>query len=1048
MHHLICEVSIKNKHTIRLDLQKLQALRRKINAVYLEDETKSVEALLVRAKNTPIVEERIKRRAQGLVEQVRGKLKNQETVDAFIYEYSLSNEEGVVLMCLAEALLRIPDNHTADRLIRDKIAPANWHKHKGVSRSLFVNASTWGLMLTGRIVNVSNSMTVFASLVLRIGEPVVRTVLRQAMRVMGGQYVMGESIEDALARSQREFHQRTRFSFDMLGEAALSSQDVETYFFAYQQAILAIGKYVTGDVDFVERPSISIKLSALHPRYEVFQSKRVVEELTPRVLSLVILGREQGVAVTLDAEEADRLDLSLTIFQSVKLEEKIKDWNGFGLAVQAYQKRACAVLEYLHILARMSASQIPIRLVKGAYWDTEIKRAQEQGLDGYPVFTRKAATDVSYLACAKYLLQHTDEFYPQFATHNAHTLAAVLELSGESKKYEFQRLHGMGGSLYADVIDKTPCRVYAPVGSYENLLPYLVRRLLENGANSSFVNRLENESIPMARIVESPARKILSYDVIPNQNIPLPKDLFQGRRKNSLGLNLSDETVFFSVLEKIGPFRKFQWEAMWVSNNRVDVVNPANKNHTVGFYYVADEIYAKQCLLSAIDARDVWKKSSVANRISIISAFVGFMQQHAVELYSLLIFESGKTLKDAIGEWREAIDFCYYYMSQSKKLFSTNEVLPGPTGEENAMQFCGRGVFICISPWNFPLAIFVGQVVAALLSGNVVIAKPSSNTSLIASRVVELLYQAGVPREVLHYLPCSGATLSHSILSHPQIDGVVFTGSFETALDINQKIAARVSPIIPLIAETGGLNAMIVDSSALPEQVVKDVLTSAFNSAGQRCSALRVLIIQSDVYEDIATRLVEALHEWVVGDPLQVSTDVPPVIDRVSKEKLEQYKAALTSSGQLLFEFPLRDSMNDRGNFVSPAIFKIESLSALREEQFGPILHVMSYDSDDLTNIVNDINALGYGLTLGVHSRINETIDYITKKANVGNLYVNRNMVGAVVGVQPFGGEGLSGTGPKAGGPNYLQRFCTEKTISVNTSAVGGNATLLALGDE
>jgi len=1049
-------MSIENSGLTEHHFEVLQRLRDNINDEYLRDEAEAVRELLDLAKNDQATDFRIEIRARNLVDWVRDRRNKQGTLEAFIHEYSLSSEEGVVLMCLAEALLRIPDNETVDRLIRDKIAPAEWQKHKGVSRSLFVNASTWGLMLTGSLVNVGQAvpekMAIFSKLVSRIGEPVVRTVLRQAMKLMGSQYVMGTSIETAVERSQKEFQCNYRFSFDMLGEAALSSKDADVYYDAYLMAIRYLGNHSSEAESFVDFPSISIKLSALHPRYEIWQKQRVLKELVPRMLHLVEVAREKNVAITIDAEESDRLDLSLEIFQQIKLSEKIRNWDGFGLAVQAYQKRAYKVLQYLLELSKISQSRIPIRLVKGAYWDTEIKRAQESGLESYPVFTRKSCTDVSYLACAKFLLSSRDNFYPQFATHNAHTIASVVELANGNQNYEFQRLHGMGENLYASVIDEVNCRVYAPVGSYEDLLPYLVRRLLENGANSSFVHNIEDESLSVDHIVQHPVAKVLSFESISNPSIPIPKNLFR-ERVNSLGENFADQVVTKTLLSEISAFSSKQWRALVAGSSvdyleKIEVLNPANKKHIVGHVgmYSADKV--KQCLSNAVEQSEGWKKSNVTFRISTIKNFANILQEHATELYALMIFEAGKTVKDAASELREAIDFCHYYSEKANHLFIEDEVLPGPTGEKNCFQMHGRGLFVCISPWNFPLAIFTGQIVAALLSGNVVIAKPSTNTMLIAWRVIELLHKAGIPENVLQFLPCSGSELNQTVLNQSAVDGVVFTGSFNTASLINQTLASRKSAIVPFIAETGGLNAMIVDSSALPEQVVKDVITSAFNSAGQRCSALRVLILQKDIHARMLELLMEAMLELKVGNPLDLDTDVPSVIDANAQANLNEYKKQLTKKGKLIFELDVDKELLSNGYYVTPAIFEIDHLSELMEEQFGPILHVMSFESDNLMQLVEDINQLGYGLTLGVHSRINETINFITEHANVGNLYVNRNIVGAVVGVQPFGGEGLSGTGPKAGGPNYLQRFCGEKTISINTAAVGGNASLLALNDD
>jgi len=1036
--------------------QKLDELKAKINETYLIDEAFCVSELLQLARWPAEIFTEAENQARKLVKNIRDKQQNQGSMEAFIHEYDLSSEEGVVLMCLAEALLRIPDDDTADRLIRDKISPAQWSQHLGHSQSLFVNASTWGLMMTGRLLKGQNSssesLEIFSSLIARMGEPVIRTVLRQAMKIMGAQYVMGTSIDSALKRSQKEFHSNYCFSFDMLGEAALSSKDAQTYFEAYKQAIDALGNSLRDEETLLSASSISIKLSALHPRYEFLQKKRVLAELTPLVRELVEYAKDRHVAITLDAEEADRLDLSLTVFQVALENENIRGWNGFGLAIQAYQKRALPVLRWLQLLASQNNRIIPLRLVKGAYWDTEIKRAQEQGLDAYPVFTRKCNTDISYLACAKYLLENTQSFYPQFATHNAHTLASIYQLGKRlNYEFEFQRLHGMGDNLYDEMIDDIRCRIYAPVGSYEDLLPYLVRRLLENGANSSFVNRIEDETIPEAQIVANPMDKLDALDEVANCRIPLPKDLYAGYRENSHGEHLADSAVLNNVMNQVLGFKEKQWTASAmhldksIQNQPVVVVSPANKTHIIGDVHMADAKLVKECLLFASEAVNAWKHSLVESRLQYVSAFAELLYQHRHEFYALCMLEAGKTLSDSIAEVREAIDFCFYYQSQAQKLFSTDMQLPGPTGEDNRLEFHGRGVFLCISPWNFPLAIFSGQVIAALISGNTVIAKPSSNTVLVAAKAVELMHEAGFPESVIQLLPCHSSLISEHVLSNAKISGVAFTGSFETAVSINRNLAARNAAIVPLIAETGGLNVMIADSSALPEQVVKDVIVSAFHSAGQRCSALRVLIVQADVYSRTLQLFLDAIQELKIGDPLNSETDIPPVIDDAAKQKLERYKKRMADNGKLLFELELPQN---NGHFVSPAVVKIESLSELQGEQFGPVLHVMSYRGDELPQLVSEINTLGYGLTLGIHSRINESIEYIAQHANVGNIYINRNMIGAVVGVQPFGGEGLSGTGPKAGGPNYLLRFCSEKTLTTNTAAVGGNAALLTLSDD
>jgi len=1037
-------------------IETLRNLRHEINTHYLMDESVCVTNLLAKAINADHLQHTIEFRARDLVDEVRDNQKNKGTIEAFIHEYNLSSEEGVVLMCLAEALLRIPDDETADKLIRDKIAPAEWNKHKGVSNSLFVNASTWGLMLTGRLVSVGKSsvdtLDTFSRLVARVGEPIVRTVLRKAMKIMGSQYVMGDTIESACKRSLSEFDGNYRFSYDMLGEAAMSREDSSRYIASYTAAIEHLIQIRSAEDSIYQAPSISIKLSALHPRYEYSKRKSVLDEMKSSLLQLVLLAKSGDIALTLDAEEVDRLDLSLDLFESVKVHEGIAQWNGFGLAVQAYQKRALPVLKWTAALASATQSRIPVRLVKGAYWDTEIKRAQELGLDTYPVFTRKCSTDISYITCVKFLIENNESLFPQFATHNAHTIATIQELVTDTTEYEFQRLHGMGQSLYGPVIKEAPCRVYAPVGDYKDLLPYLVRRLLENGANSSFVSRIEDASISPDLIVEHPQDVITKFESLENPNIPLPADLFAGTRHNSKGVNLADYAIENELLNAISSFRSARWLAKPTLMEEFDeslktpVFSPAYQDHVVGHVALADAHLAHESILYANCGLVAWKATLVEERVEIIKKFAGLLQENRYELYSLGIFEAGKTVSDMVNELREAIDFCYYYSAQATEWFRPTH-LPGPTGERNELQLSGRGVFVCISPWNFPVAIFTGQIVAALVCGNTVIAKPSSNTPLVAARIIELLYEAGVPKNVAVLLPCSGKVINACLENESQLGGVAFTGSFSTALQINRSLGKRASAIVPFIAETGGLNVMIVDSSALAEQVVKDVIASAFFSAGQRCSALRVLILQTDIAEKFIQMLVLAMKELRLGDPVEIETDVPPVVDANAAEQLNTYKKEMKEKFELICEMSLSEELEKVGSYVAPAVYKINSLSDLSEEKFGPILHVMQYDAQDLDNVLRQVNEMGYGLTLGVHTRIDETANYIINNANVGNVYVNRNMVGAVVGVQPFGGEGLSGTGPKAGGPNYLLRFCTEKTISINTAAVGGNTDLLSLKD-
>jgi len=1034
--------------------QLIEQLRSRISEYYLTDETHCIEKLLLKLDEESFASDASEKLAAQLVSRVRDKQKSQSSIEAFIHEYDLSSEEGVVLMCLAEALLRIPDNETADKLIRDKIAPAQWQKHLGHSSSMFVNASTWGLMLTGKLIGPKNlSFDIFSQTLSRIGEPVIRTAMRQAMKLMGSQYVMGTTIDSAVARSKKEFHQNYCFSYDMLGEAALSNDDAERYFDSYQNAIKAMGKYRDSSRSLFHDSSISIKLSALHPRYEILKKAQVMQELLPRIKKLVLLAKSLDVAVTLDAEEADRLELSLDLFHAVLVDNEISSWGGFGLAVQAYQKRAPYVLRWLEALATVLNVKVPVRLVKGAYWDTEIKRAQEQGLSSYPVFTRKINTDLSYLVCAQFMLSRTEQFYPQFATHNAFTLAAVIQMGSDPDKYELQRLHGMGESLFEEVINNVRCRVYAPVGGYNDLLPYLVRRLLENGANTSFVNRIEDESIPVEMVAENPIDKIKAVEKIVNPKIPLPKNLFGAYRENSIGINLFAERELTALANAISEYKVKHWSSMPLicgesyEHEPKAILNPADVHHRVGNVSLADKTLLRKSLKIAHDAKRHWSFTSVEQRVDIVNRFSQLLEKNRHELYALCMFEAGKTIGDSVAELREAVDFCHYYVVQAEKLLSQSTDLPGPTGESNTLSFHPRGVFVCVSPWNFPLAIFTGQIVAALLAGNCVVSKPSSNTPLIAAKVISLLLEAGVPKDVISFVPCSALLASEVLMSSEIVSGVAFTGSYGAAVSINKALAIRDAPLAPLVAETGGLNVMIVDSSSLAEQVVKDVISSAFYSAGQRCSALRVLIIQEEVYTQTVNLLVAAMKTLKIGAPSDFAIDIPPVIDNNAKQKLERYKKMMRDGGKELFELALPAELEGYGSYVSPALYKVDSLNELEGEQFGPLLHVMPYKAAQLDDLLRGINNMGYGLTLGVHSRINATISYIVEHANVGNIYINRNMIGAVVGVQPFGGEGYSGTGPKAGGPNYLQRFCAEKTVTINTAAVGGNAELLAVDD-
>ena len=1032
----------------------------KVNALYLADEQALVRELTEAADPGSAGRERIQATAARLVRAVRRNKAREGGMDAFLQQYDLSSEEGVLLMCIAEALLRIPDADTADRLIADKISSAKWQDHLGASDSLFVNASTWGLMLTGRLLHldetaIRNPAQALGKLASRAGEPVVRTAMRQAMRIMGHQFVMGRTIEEALQRSGKQEHSRYRYSFDMLGEAALTSADADRYFEAYSDAIDRIGASQRGSAtDMFASASISVKLSALHPRYSYLQHDRVMAELVSRVGELAAHAKAADIALTVDAEEAERLDLSLQLFDRVYRSSGLRDYEGFGLAVQTYQRRARSVVSYLTDMAGDVGRRIPVRLVKGAYWDTEIKLAQEQGLASYPVFTRKAHTDVSYLACAREALAAGEALYPQFATHNAHTLASILNYAGSRRDFEFQRLHGMGEELYAEIIDPDkfarPCRVYAPVGSHEDLLPYLVRRLLENGANTSFVNRILDASIDVDDIVADPLEAVRASGFAPHPGIPAPSDIFGAERRNSQGINLPEPAVRERLLTDMQAAIDRPHAARPIVDGRLLPgseelsVNPANSEHVVGICQVASPEKVDAALTAAEKGQRGWDRTPAADRAAILDRASDLFEAHTAELLALCVAEAGKTIPDAIAELREAVDFLRYYAAQATQLFGEPMNLPGPTGERNTLGMRGRGVFVCISPWNFPLAIFTGQVAAALAAGNAVLAKPAEQTPLVAHRAVELLLEAGVPPAVLHFLPGDGATIGGRAVADPRVAGVAFTGSTETARIINKTLADREGPIAVLIAETGGQNAMFVDSSALPEQVVLDSVYSAFNSAGQRCSALRLLCLQQEIAPRVLELLGGHMDELVIGDPAMLSTDVGPAIDDEARSTLEAHVNGIQGAAKVLHRCAL-DAETSVGTFFAPTLIEIDNVRQLEREVFGPVLHVLRFRSKDLAATVDAINATGYGLTMGLHSRIDSRARALAERSGAGNLYINRNMIGAVVGVQPFGGRGLSGTGPKAGGPHYLPRFGTEFTVSNNISAVGGNASLLSL---
>src|SRR5512135_1876764 len=991
-----------------------------VRNAFLADERTTLVALAAQIAQDDGQTRAVSEQARQWVEALRAERQAGAGIESFLKEYDLSTQEGVLLMCVAEALLRIPDAATADALIRDKLGRGDWDRHLGESGSLLVNASTWGLMLTGRLTRLDphdarDPRSWYARFAARAGEPVVRLALRQAMKVMAEQFVLGRTIGEALANSRPSSGIAWRHSYDMLGEAALTMEDAARYFDAYRDAIDAIGAAADPAQHAVfARPSISIKLSALHPRYEYPQRERVYHELVPALNALASRARTHRIGVTIDAEETERLELSLEVFSRLRQNPALADWEGLGLAIQAYQKRARAVVGWVVALARRTQHRIPVRLVKGAYWDSEVKRAQVQGLSGYPVFTRKAHTDVSYLACARALLEADDAVYPMFATHNAHTIAWVSARSAQlgTQDFEFQRLHGMGESLYRQVLGDEAarncrCRVYAPVGSHHDLLPYLVRRLLENGANTSFVNRIGDPRVPIDDVVADPLARARSWDYASAERLPAPQDMYAPERRNSQGLSLADQDTMRELDVAVAAIAKADFAVTPESGHSMssgtarEAYDPADRRRRIGTIVDADWPAADRALAMLVEGQRAWDLRGGGKRAAILDRAAEAIERERGSLVALLAREAGKTRAAALAEVREAVDYCRYYAARARKQFEAPAPLPSPTGEINTLALRGRGVFACISPWNFPLAIFTGQVAAALAAGNSV--------------------------------------------AVPRIAGVAFTGSTAVAASIARMLAARV-PIAPLIAETGGLNAMIVDSSALAEQVVADALQSAFDSAGQRCSALRLLCLQQDVAPRVLELLQGAMDELVIGDPSDAVTDIGPVIDEEARESLEAHVAGMAAAGLVRHRVALPQACA-HGTFVAPTLIVLDRIDRLSQEVFGPILHVVTWQAGGLDALVDAVNGLGYGLTLGIHSRVDATVDRIVARARVGNVYVNRNMIGAVVGVQPFGGEGLSGTGPKAGGPNYLPRFAVERTLSVNTAAAGGNATLLAQGE-
>lgn len=1046
----------------RYDSANLDELFKAVTDNYIVDEEQYLSELIKLVPSSDEAIERVTRRAHELVNKVRQFEKKglMVGIDAFLQQYSLETQEGIILMCLAEALLRIPDAATADALIEDKLSGAKWDEHLSKSDSVLVNASTWGLMLTGKIVSLDKKIdgspsNLLGRLVNRLGEPVIRQAMMAAMKIMGKQFVLGRTMKEALKNSEDKRKLGYTHSYDMLGEAALTRKDAEKYYTDYANAITELGAQSYNENES-PRPTISIKLSALHPRYEVANEDRVLTELYDTVIRLIKLARGLNIGISIDAEEVDRLELSLKLFQKLFNSEATKGWGLLGIVVQAYSKRALPVLVWLTRLAKNQGDEIPVRLVKGAYWDSELKWAQQAGEAAYPLYTRKAGTDVSYLACARYLLSDATRgaIYPQFASHNAQTVAAISDMAGD-RNHEFQRLHGMGQELYDTILAEASAkavRIYAPIGAHKDLLPYLVRRLLENGANTSFVHKLVDPKTPIESLVVHPLTTLTGYKTLANNRIVLPADIFGSERKNSKGLNMniiSESEPFFAALEQ---FKNTQWQAGPLVNGKTltgehkTIVSPYDTTQTVGQVAFADKAAIEAAVASAEAAFTSWARTPVETRASALQKLADLLEENREELIALCTREAGKSIQDGIDEVREAVDFCRYYAVQAKKMMAKPELLPGPTGELNELFLQGRGVFVCISPWNFPLAIFLGQVSAALAAGNTVIAKPAEQTSIIGYRAVQLAHQAGIPVEVLQFLPGTGATVGSAITADERIGGVCFTGSTGTAKLINRTLANRDGAIIPLIAETGGQNAMVVDSTSQPEQVVNDVVSSSFTSAGQRCSALRVLFLQEDIADRVIEVLQGAMDELVIGNPSSVKTDVGPVIDATAKANLDAHIDHIKQVGKLIKQMPL-PAGTENGHFVSPTAVEIDSIKVLEKEHFGPILHIIRYKAAELSQVINEINSTGFGLTLGIHSRNEGHALEVADKVNVGNVYINRNQIGAVVGVQPFGGQGLSGTGPKAGGPHYLTRFVTEKTRTNNITAIGGNATLLSLGD-
>ena len=1042
--------------------QSSNELFSRISPLYSVDEERWLTDLLPLAKPTDAEREGAATQTRQLVEHVRNDGKAVKMVDSLLLEYSLDTQEGILLMSLAEALIRVPDNYTADALIHDKMSVADWKKHIKNDNGFMVNASTWGMMMTGRVVSIDRDTTAAGFLdrmTKKMGEPVIRSAMQKAMRIMGHQFVLGETIEGANKNSQPYRNKGYTYSFDMLGEAAITHKDAEKYFNDYLHAIKATASIKVKEG--MPKPSVSIKLSALHPRYEATQEAQVMGLLRQRCLLLIEAAREVNVDISIDAEEADRLEISLKLFESLYRDNLTAGWDGLGLVVQGYSKRAIAVLTWLARLATEVGDRIPVRLVKGAYWDTEIKLAQQKGLSGYPVWTRKEGTDTAYLACARFLLSEhlRGLIWPQFATHNAHTLASVMTMSAH-REFEFQRLHGMGDALYDHILQayKIPVRIYAPVGAHKDLLPYLVRRLLENGANSSFVHQLLDKSYPIDKLTLHPYDKLLSNATLHNPDIPLPLDIY-GARRASFGPNIFVESQWLLFKAAIDSHLHKTWSATSIINgNAVDadkvdgnseklesqtVRAPWNHEVIAGEVAYANADIAQQAIDAAIAGQSVWRAVPAAKRAAILRKVADLYEENYAELMALCQIEAGKTMQDGIDEIKEAVDFCRFYADEAERLDAKVYEFTDLAGKQSRQVYKPRGTFVCISPWNFPLAIYTGQIMAALAAGNTVVAKPAEQTSLIAHFAVQLMYQAGVPVDALQFVVGAGE-VGGTLTAADNIAGVIFTGSTQTAQHINQSLHQQISGELPvLIAETGGQNAMVVDSTALPEQVVKDAVLSAFGSAGQRCSACRILCVQEEVADNLIELLQGTMAELVVGNPLYAATDVGPVIDADAKQSLDAHieRMAAEPTATILAQTPMSASSvvsEEHSTFVLPTAIEVKSIDVIGGEHFGPILHVLRYQARDLNKLIDAINSTGFGLTLGIHSRIENIAEHIERRAFVGNTYINRNQIGAVVNVQPFGGCGLSGTGPKAGGPHYVARLmqlCTESNTAVENNS-------------